>query len=393
MKYIYIDAIGGASGDMLLGAFLDGLVPLEHFEKTLAKLKLAGCRIEVRNTHRHQIGAKKFTVHSSYHAHRALPDIIELIERSDLKDSIRQQTISVFRKLGEQEARIHQVPIEKVHFHEVGGVDSIVDIAGTFICLDYLQPGKILTSPLPVSRGLVQSSHGTLPVPAPATLALLQDYPLRYQSIQEELVTPTGAALISSISDGQLTGYFNFTVSKIGYGAGSRTFKQLPNLLRIWTGQLSDSSGMENILQIETNIDDMNPEFYPHLQQLLFNAGALDAAIYPGIMKKGRPGSLISILADPSKLPHIRKILYEQSSTIGFRYFTVQREKLQREVKKIDSPWGKLKIKIVRYLDMEKWIPEYEECLRIANETGVELPIIYNQIQHYLWEQNPVQEK
>ncbi len=384
MKYIYLDAIGGASGDMLLGAFLDGLVPYRVLQESLSQLKLPGYRTNLNDTQRHHIGAKKFEVHSPDHTHRHLADIERLIETAALARYVKENSLAVFRKLGEQEARIHRIPLEKVHFHEVGAVDSIIDIVGTFICLNFLKPDKILTSPLPVSHGFVKAAHGNLPVPAPATLALLGEHPLVSRDIAAELVTPTGAVLFSHISDGQLPADQTYTIQQTGYGAGSKDFAEFPNLLRIWSGELKSAFPRETVLQVETNIDDMNPEFYPHLQQRLFEAGVMDVTIYPGIMKKGRPGNLVSILTDPAKLDTVRDILYRETSTIGFRCFTVQREKLQRELKTMDSPWGELQFKAVIWQDIERWIPEYEQCRKIAGESGQSLPAVYQQVQAFL---------
>ncbi len=384
MKFLYIDAIGGASGDMLLGAFLDDLVPFEIFEKNMSQLELPNYEIDLRETQKHHIGARKFSVKSRDKTHRHLSDIEKLIQKSSLSSYVKENALTVFRKLGEQEARIHQIPIEKVHFHEVGAVDSIIDIVGTFICLDYLKPQRILSSPLPVSQGLVKAAHGTLPVPAPATIALLKDYPLVSKPIEGELVTPTGAAIITHISNGQLPENQQFKINRLGYGAGSKDFKEIPNLLRIWEGEFLGETLYETCIQIETNIDDLNPEFYPYLQQLLFDAGAMDVTIYPGIMKKGRPGNLVSILADESRLDEIRNILYNQTSTLGFRYFRVHREKIPRQITKIDSPWGKMNVKIVEWKGQQRLLPEFEECRRIAQENEEPLLNIYQQIQSFL---------
>jgi uncharacterized protein (TIGR00299 family) protein len=384
MKFLYIDCIGGASGDMLLGAFLDEFVAFEYLQLEINKLKIDKFEISLSDTQRHHISAKKFTVKTNEQTHRHLADIEKLISNSDLNEWIKEQSILVFRMLGEQEAKIHNIPVEKVHFHEVGAVDSIIDIVGTFICLASIKPGKIFTSPLPASKGLIKAAHGHLPVPAPATLALLKNYPLNYRPIDGELVTPTGAALIKHISQGLFPANRQFTVTSIGYGAGNKDWEELPNLLRIWQGELSDKMEYDSVYQIETNIDDMNPELFPHLQEVLMNAGALDVTLYHGIMKKGRPGILISILADATKLEEIKKILYSETSTIGFRYFPIYRKKLKRELKFIDSPWGKIQVKKVLWDDEDRLLPEYEECRRIARENGIPLIDVFSQVQKIL---------
>ncbi len=384
MRFIYIDAVGGASGDMLLGAFLDGLVPFDYLEQELAKLNLKDYQLKLENTQRHHISAKKFTVIYHEHIHRHFSDIEKIIQKSELNSSIKEKSIKVFRRLGEEEARIHQIPLEKVHFHEVGAMDSIIDIVGALICLDYLQPEKIFSSPLPLSQGIVKAAHGKLPVPAPATMALLKNYPVVYRPIQGEMVTPTGAALITTISDGLLPVQQTFKILATGYGAGNKDWEEVPNLLRIWIGEFSSKHEYDAVYQIETNIDDMNPEIYPYLQEKLFKTGAMDVSFYTTIMKKGRPGILISILADADKIDDIRNILYEETSTIGFRYFPVYREKLKRKLKIVDSPWGKIQVKEVIWQEKKHFLPEYEECRRIAEKTGQPLKDIYRKIQELL---------
>jgi uncharacterized protein (TIGR00299 family) protein len=384
LKYLYIDAIGGVSGDMLLGAFLDGLVPFEHLKSAVEKLGLPDYKIQIAEAQRHHIRAVKFSVRSGDRTARNLQDIIKLIEQSELASRVKKNAISVFQKLGEHEARIHQIPIEKIHFHELGAVDSIIDIVGFFICLDYLKPEKIFVSPLPVSRGLIDASHGKLPVPAPAALSLLPGIPLVYHDIEGELVTPTGAVLISHIHQGSLPLQQQFKIEQVGYGCGENNFSLLPNLLRIWSGEIQAEISRDLVFQIETNIDDMNPEIYPHVLERLLSSGAMDVTFHSVNMKKGRSGTLISILADKSRLSEIRDILYEETSTIGIRYFEVHREKLPRELKTIDSPWGKMQIKEVRWKGRLKRIPEFDECRRIAKKTGEPLLRIYTAIQTFL---------
>ena len=382
---------------MILAAFLDGLVPLEYLQEQLARLNLPDFRLEAGETRRHHIAARMVTVHSRDATPRHLSDILRLIEKSSLSVRVKEDAGEIFRILAAKEAQVHGTSPEQIHFHEVGAVDSIVDIVGTVICVDYLKPDCIYSSPLPVSRGRVKAAHGTLPVPAPATLELLKDLPLTYLPIEGELVTPTGAMLIRHLSRGELPAREHFTINKIGYGAGSRDFPEIPNILRIWMGELIARPEYQTVMQIETNIDDMNPEFYPYLQERLFTAGALDVTFYSGIMKKGRPGTLVTILADAALLPQIREILYRESSTIGFRYFSVNREKLPREVKSIDSPWGKIRIKEVEWAGHRRRFPEYEECRRLAQELNRPLSEIYRQVQAYLnsdsREEEPQKEK
>ncbi len=385
MRYLYFDCIGGASGDMILGAFLDGLVPREHLETELRKLSLSEYRLELERTSRHHISAHKLTVQvQETHHHRHLSDIVKLIEESDLAEAVKHHSLAIFRKLGEQEAKVHNIPVEKVHFHEVGAVDSIVDIVGACICVEYLKPEEIFTSPLPISRGTVSAAHGTLPVPAPATLGLMQGYPLVYRDVEGELVTPTGAALITHFSRGPLPENAPLTIDRIGYGAGSRDFAQIPNLLRIWQGEISGDFVRQTVLHIETNIDDMNPEWYPAVMEKLFQAGALDVSIYPNLMKKGRPGMLLTVLCDPALLPAVREILFRETTTLGFRYTYMHREHLPRTLRTVDSPWGKLSFKEVIRQDQVRRLPEFEECRRIARMQGKPLKDVYEEVIAFL---------
>lgn len=384
MKFLYFDAVGGAAGDMIIGAFLDGLVPFEYLREQLAGLRLPDYRLTLEETQRHHISAKKFDVISPDHTHRHLSDIERLIEDSPLPQPVKEQSLAAFRRLGEAEARIHNIPLEKVHFHEVGAVDAIIDIVGAFLCVDYLQPRRVYSSPLPVSRGLVTAAHGRLPVPAPATLSLLRDFPLSYLPVEGELVTPTGAAIITTLSAGPLPKSISFRVAKTGYGAGGKDFAEVPNFLRVWLGEMEDSGTHDTVYQVETNIDDMNPEIYPYLRERLFEAGAMDVTFYAGIMKKGRPGTLISILCDAGRLDGVRDTLYRETTTIGLRYFPVHREKLQRQLRTVDSPWGPIQIKEIIRDGRRERVPEYEECRRIARQSGQPLRDIYEQVRGFL---------
>ena len=385
MRYLYFDCIAGASGDMLLGAFMDGHVPLEYLQNELAKLSLSNYQLDLQDTFRHSIHAKKLTVvHQEDHHHRHLNNIIDMIDASKLSDIVKAGSIAAFQRLGEQEAHAHQMPIEKVHFHEVGAVDSIVDIVGVHICVDFLRPDKILASRLPLTRGRVKAAHGILPVPAPATAGLLKGYPLYALDMEGELVTPTGALLISQLSEGLLPTTETFTIDAIGYGAGSKDFQEIPNFLRIWSGQIEQNYTHDAVLQIETNIDDLNPEIYPHLFAKLFEDGAIDVMLIPGLMKKGRPGLHLTVLCDPVKFPEIKHRIFLETSTIGLRYQLVQRAHLPRKSKKIDSPWGKIRVKAIEFDGKARLLPEYEECRRIAEEKQQSLRDVYSEIEAFL---------
>ncbi len=372
MKFLYLDCAGGVSGDMLLGAFLDSLVPLDYLENTLKKLKLKGYHLELQDVERHHIHAKKVdvVVKSHKHHHRTLADIEAIINKSQLSEFVKTHSIAVFRRLAEAEARVHQQPVEAVHFHEVGAVDAIVDIVGTTICIEYLNPDAIYSSPLPISDGTVTAAHGVLPVPAPATLNLLKDFPVHHVSVEGELVTPTGAALVTHFSQGRIPERLSFRIQSIGYGAGSKQFEAIPNYLRIWQGQLDVQSIKEIALQIETNIDDLNPEVYPYLAEQLYAAGAQDVSFYPTVMKKGRPGVLVVIIAQPPLLTSLKEILFRETTTIGLRFHYVFREKLEREIVTIETEWGAVRAKKVIIDGETRIYPEFEECKRIARISG-----------------------
>ena len=387
MEFLYIECVGGISGDMLVGSLLDGLVPFSALEKELKKLPLSGYRLELMEDTRHHISGKRFIVHTDSlkeKTHRHLADIQQLLAESALSEYVKTNAMQVFKRLADAEAQIHATTIDQVHFHEVGAVDSIVDIVSTFICLEHVQPHSVYHSPIPISRGYVEAAHGKLPVPAPATLALLKNQRLYYLDVEGELVTPTGAALLTHVSKGALPTDRSFQIQQIGYGLGSRQLSELPNFLRIWLGAFQMTSHTETALQIETNIDDLNPEVYPYLMERLFQCGVQDVAFYPNIMKKGRPGVLVSIICDTALLPEVKEILFTETSTIGFRYFPVYREKLPREILTVHSPWGNIQVKKVVVNGKERLVPEFEECKRIARFSKRPLWEVYQELTQYL---------
>jgi len=382
MKMLYWDCNSGISGDMILAAFFDGLVPVDVVEEYLNRLPLGTISLKVTSVRRNGVAAKHLEIVHEGEAEtlRTLPQIERLLQESALPDGIQQKTLSIFKKLAEVEARIHQTTPEKVHCHEIGAVDTIVDIVGTLICLDHIKPDMILGAPLPLGRGRVKTEHGILPLPAPATLELLKGLPVSNLDVNAETVTPTGAVLYATLVQGTLPTALTFTVEKVGYGAGNQTFPQLPNVLRIWEGQLLTSHRHELVMQVETSIDDMNPELYPYLMEQLLGVGVFDVSLYPNIMKKGRPGVLVSILCDPVLLPTVKDILFRETTTLGLRYQYIYREKVDRELVVVDTPWGKVRVKKIRLGEQERWSPEYEECRRIAREQNRPIRDIYEQL-------------
>jgi uncharacterized protein (TIGR00299 family) protein len=311
-----------------------------------------------------------------------LKDINNLIDNSSLSDFVKYNSKKIFETVGIAEAKIHNIPLEKIHFHEVGAIDSIVDIVGTCICLENLKVEKIYTTPVKLGKGLINTQHGVMPNPAPATLEILKDYPVELTNIDFELTTPTGAAIVKTLSSGIFDNTGNVKINKIGFGSGTFDIKESPNLLRVIICETAGALQTEPLVQIETNIDDMNPQVYPYVLQKLFEAGAKDVFYHEVIMKKGRPGTLLSVLADESLIDEMLRIIYKETTTIGIRINKVNRHKLEREIKEYDTSLGRIKAKQILNINngtaANKIIPEFEECRRIAEETNKPLNEIYN---------------
>lgn len=299
--------------------------------------------------------------------------ISSLIERSGLAASVKERAISIFTVLGQAEAHVHGTTIDKIHFHEVGAIDSIVDIVGVSIGLDALGIEAVYSTPVRLgSGGMVNTQHGPMPTPAPATLQILRDYPVEFTAIPRELTTPTGAAIIKALSRGTLDRE-HLRVHSIGYGAGTQEIAELPNVLRVVIGELEAPTNSDDVVSVETNIDDMNPQLYPAIIEGLLEAGAHDAYLIPVIMKKGRPGILLSVLAPSPKLEGITAFLYRETSTIGLRVQHVGRRKLPRRELTADTSLGPVRAKAVMRDGGETITAEFEECRRLARERGIPL--------------------
>ena len=384
MKIAYFDTIAGISGDMTLGAFLAAGMPLDLLVLELGKLHLTGFELTANHIKRNGIGATKVDViiSDAPSAHRHLSHINALIEKSELSSAVQQTAKKIFHEVAVAEATVHQSTIEKVHFHEVGAIDSIVDIVGTSICLDHMGIKRVYSSPVKVgSGGTVNTQHGTMPIPTPATIEILKGYPIVLTEIPFELTTPTGAAIIKALSAGTLP-YEQFSAQSIGYGAGSREIPAIPNLLRLVIGELVPEGERDEVLSIETNIDDMNPELLPHVIEQLLGAGALDAYLVPILMKKGRPAHLLSVLVDRSKMDAALKVLFRETSTIGVRMNAVERRKLPRTQRQVQTSLGTVTAKSVTFDGRERLVPEYEECRRIAAEKNLPLMDVYTILQN-----------
>ena len=383
MKIAYLDTIAGISGDMTLGAFISAGMPLDELTIEIAKLNLQGIELAVSRTERNGISAIKVDVVVSKEQkhHRHLKDIIGIINESTLCDRVKVNSKKIFMEITRAEAKIHNTSIEKIHFHEVGAIDSIVDIVGTAICLEKLGIHKIYSSPVKLGNsGFVQSEHGKLPIPSPATVEILVGYPTVLTDIPYELTTPTGAAIIKAPSSGVLTTE-KIKIESVGYGAGSITIPQIPNLLRAIIGELATPVEEDDVIVIETNIDDMNPEIYPFVIERLLDRGANDAYLVPIIMKKGRPGILLSVLVQRSRIDEILEILFTETTTLGIRLLPVDRRKVERSVREIKSKLGMVRMKVICYDGKERLIPEFEECKRISIEKNIPMREVYQILQ------------
>ena len=384
----YFDCFSGISGDMTLGALIHLGVPLPWLKESIAQLPLAGFDITVADVAYNGIRAKRVEVHArGEHHQRHYSDIRNLIEQSPLPETARGMALAIFKHLAEAEADVHGCSPEDVHFHEVGAVDAIVDVVGTSLGFHHLGITEAVAAPVPTGRGFVDCRHGRLPVPAPATAALLQGVPTCGTEIEYELTTPTGAAIVTTLatSFGSRPG---MTVSGIGYGAGRRNLDPGPNLLRIMIGERSsDYSGADNefkhdqVVIAETSIDNMNPEFFGFVMDRLFEEGALDVVWIPIQMKKNRPGTMLQVICTRERLNSIARCILTETTSLGVRYYEANRHLLERDHVTLDSAFGRIPIKRIRYPQGEvRYVPEYEVCRRIALEKGVPLRTVYDAV-------------
>lgn len=375
MKILYFDCFSGISGDMTLAALLDLGLPQSKLVEELKKLGLENYSLEIRAASRSGIAALGLEVRVGPHEehHRHFSDIQAMIHESALGSTVKETSLAIFRRLAEAEARVHKKKVDEVHFHEVGAIDSIVDIVGTAIGVHYFQPDRVYASELPMGRGFVQCQHGRLPLPAPATLEILKEYPVKSVEVEGELVTPTGAAIVAALSS-PVTSFPAMAVQKIGYGMGKKEFPDRPNLLRLVLGESSDAYQVDRAMVLESNIDDMNPEFYEHLMNLLFQKGALDVSLASLQMKKNRPGTLLRVIAEEKDAESLADLILRESTTLGVRSYSVKRKKLPREVREVETRYGKVRVKVSGEFRFQ---PEYDDCRRIALEKSVPIQEVY----------------
>jgi pyridinium-3,5-bisthiocarboxylic acid mononucleotide nickel chelatase len=378
MKTAYFDCFSGISGDMILGAIVDAGCGVGQIEAGLRSLPVSGWTISAEKVKRGSLVATRVLVETAeQHHHRSLSTILKMIGEAHLPPRIFERAASIFTRLGEAEARMHGVPIEKVHFHEVGAVDAIVDIVGASIGFELLGIENCVCSPLNVGGGVVQTQHGLLPVPAPATAELLRGAPTYSSGVLRELVTPTGAAVVSTLVSG-FGAQPAMSVEAIGYGAGAAELAGQPNVLRILVGESSDraesAAEEETIVVLEANIDDMNPQIYGYFAERALAAGALDVFSTPVNMKKNRPGQLVTVLCDSASSRNLTELMFRETTTIGVRHSTVGRHTLQRENVIVQTPFGAIPVKIARLNGkILNALPEYEGCRKAAMERSVPL--------------------
>ena len=399
MRVAYFDTFAGIAGDMVLGAFISAGIDVKELTDELTELNLGHVELRIEKIVRSGITAIKVNVivageiesvndlgsdihkqshgpdksHSHHNHGRSYLEIKHLIENSHLSAFVKSKSIAVFLKLAEAEAKIHNTTLDKIHFHEVGAVDSIVDIVGSSICLEIAGVESVFTSPIRLgSGGYIEAQHGVLPVPAPAAMEILKDYPVVFNDIPYELTTPTGAAIVSALSKGVLNDQ-PLNIEKIGYGAGTRDLGRLPNLLRVVIGELESKLEEDHDVLVETNMDDINPQLIPFVIEKVLSLGATDAFVTPLIMKKGRPGFMLSVLLSESLLEQISSEIFSQTTTLGLRIQNIRRIKVHRELKVAKTSFGDVQVKESNINGRKRVYAEFEECKRISQSKNLPL--------------------
>jgi uncharacterized protein (TIGR00299 family) protein len=379
MNLVYFDCFAGISGDMTLGALIDLGVPQKYLVQELEKLAVHGYSLRGSRVQRSGMTGRQVQVNISHHEHhhRTFKDIEKIIVKSPLKAAIKERSLAVFRLIAEAEGTVHNTKAEAVHFHEVGAIDSIVDIVGCMIGLEYLGISRFAASAVPTGGGFVQCQHGILPVPAPATVLLLKGIPVYDNGIKAELVTPTGAAILAALCE-SFGAIPPMTIEKTGYGAGSRELTEMPNLLRLIGGTALQPGCIDTVVVLEATIDDMSPELAGYAMERLFEAGALDVAFTPVHMKKNRPGMLMTVICTEAQQALLTALMFAETTTAGVRSYRAGRSILQRREGHVDTQFGKLKVKLLEDAGGSmRPVPEYEECRRIAKAKKVPLREVY----------------
>jgi len=372
---------------MILGALLDAGLDEKKWREKLSFLSISGYEIKVSVVTKHHLTGKKVDIKiKESQKNRNLKDIQKIINDSSLESDIKEKSGLIFTRLATAEGNVHGKSAEEVHFHEVGAIDAIIDVVGAVIGLKLLGIGEIYVSELPLTHGFVESEHGKLPIPGPATLELLKDYPVKKIDLTGELVTPTGAAIITTL--GKFSEPLDFILEKTGYGAGSSDFKEVPNLLRILIGEKVHKFEEDEIVILETNLDNTQPELVGYIVEKLLQEGALDAFLTPVIMKKNRPGILLTVLSEKNNYQSLLGIIFKESFTTGVRIGSAFRKKLTRRIEEVETRFGKAKVKIAGENNFLEILPEFEDCKILAERNQVPLKIIYEEIKKAYLERN-----
>jgi uncharacterized protein (TIGR00299 family) protein len=379
MRILYYDCFAGISGDMNLGAMIDLGVDPEYLKTELQKLNIEGFHLEVQEDIRRGISGTKATVvieNPENEKHRHLRHVVEIVNNSSLSPEVKTMSLKIFDLIAVAEGKVHNISKERVHFHEVGALDSIADIVGAAICLDYLKVDKVMSSPIQLGGGMVKCAHGLMPVPAPATTEIVQHVPVKTGLVQHEATTPTGAAILVGTVD-EFTEQIDFKIAKTAYGIGQRDVSEVPNVLRVYLSESEanpEQTTLEEAMMLECNIDDMNPEWYDHLFGKLFDAGASDVFLTPIIMKKSRPASKLSVLCPKNIVSEMKAIVFKNSTTIGIREYAVTKTVLDRQEKIIETELGKVRLKCSYFQGQEiRFKPEFEDLKKLATEHGLSL--------------------
>ena len=406
MKILYFDCFAGAAGDMILGALLDAGLPFDELERALGSLAVEGWDVSVDRVVKTGVTATKFRVHehshtpsgtgirdpgtAHQHKHHHLKHIFAAIDRSALSETGKAKAIKMFQRLGEAEAKIHGTTMDKVHLHEVGALDSIIDIVGAVFALEWLKADKIVVSPINVGGGMVKSAHGVFPVPAPATVALLKGAPVYSSGIQSELLTPTGALILTEYAS-EFGPVPAMTIDRVGYGAGDRDLAETPNVVRVLVGEAEGLNTQDSrpktqrVTVLECEIDDMNPQIFGALMDQLYAAGALEVFYSAVQMKKNRPGTLMTIVAKPDQRETMTEIVFRESTTIGVRYQELSRECLDREMVSVTTPLGPVRFKVARrngrVLNAQ---PEFDDLAKLSQERGIPIKDV-QALAHKAW--------
>jgi len=386
MPVAFFDTVSGISGDMVLGAAVSLGVDLDQLSSMLATMPIGRFQLTQRSVKRNSIAAVKIDVKCDEHEHqhRTISEINSIIDAGSFSEGVKLRAKQIFQIIAEAESAVHGVSVDQLHFHEVGAVDSIVDIVGIAIAFEKLGIEQAYSSPVRLGRGFADTQHGKIPIPAPGTLQILRGYPIEFVDIPFELTTPTGAAILRAYSEG-LYDEKEAVIEQIGYGAGTIEIPGIPNLFRLMVGSIVPRIEREEIFIVETNIDDMNPQLYPFIIERLMEIGAYDAFLVPIIMKKGRPGILLSAMADRNNLDNIVQTIYKETSTLGVRIHPIDRRKLSRIIREVKTSFGVVRVKEVEIEGRQRLLPEYEECRRIAKERSMPLLAVYKELETELY--------